>query len=93
MLFALASVNLNDELLYCWFSIFGYTTTINGDWKLYSSLELFSVFGEIGHLSSVQRIRIGLDKKGYQFGLAVNLNESRFTEFDRNSGLFLRKQF
>lgn len=93
MIYALPSININDELLYSWFFILRFTPKLKNDWKLYTSLELFSAFGQIGHLSSVQRIRLGLDRKGYQFGLAVNLNESRFSETDVNPGVFIRKKF
>ncbi|MEM6800852.1 MAG: hypothetical protein AAF696_05580 [Bacteroidota bacterium] len=93
MIFALTSINISDELLYSWFSILRFTPELKKDWKLYSSLELFSAFGEIGHLSSVQRIRLGLDREAYQFGFAINLNESRFAETDVNPGIFVRKQF
>ena len=93
MVYALPSIHINDELLYSWFSILRYTPKLKADWKLYSSLELFSAFGQVGHLSSVQRLRLGIDKKGYQFGLAVNLNESRFSDVDINPGVFMRKQF
>lgn len=93
MIYALPSININDELLYSWFSILRFTPAIKADWRLYSSLELFSAFGQTGHLSSVQRIRLGLDKKGYQFGPAINLNKNRSSKLDVNSGIFLRKQF
>ena len=93
MIYALPSVNIGDELLYSWFSIIRYTPQLKKEWKLYSSLELFSAFGQIGHLSSVQRIRLGLDKKAYQFGAAINLDESRFSETDINPGVFFRKSF
>lgn len=93
MVYALPAINLNDELLYSWFSIVRFTPSLTEHWKLYTSLELFSAFGEIGHLSSVQRIRLGVDTKGYQFGLAVNLNENRFSDSDSNPGIFFRKQF
>ncbi|GAB5466628.1 MAG: hypothetical protein Kapaf2KO_20640 [Candidatus Kapaibacteriales bacterium] len=93
MIYALPSININDKLLYSWFSIIRYTPTINKDLKMYTSLELFSAFNEIGHLSSVQRIRLGVDKKSYQFGVAVNLNERRYLDTDVNPGVFLRKQF
>lgn len=93
LIYALPSININDDLLYSWFSIFRFTPKLKNDWKLYISMELFSAFGQVGHLSSVQRIRLGLDRKGYQFGLAVNLNESRFSATDVNSGIFIRKQF
>lgn len=93
MIYALPSININEELLYSWFSIIRFTPALDQDWKLYSSLELFSAFSQADHLSSVQRLRVGLDKKGYQFGLAVNLNESRFSNTDINPGIFFRKQF
>ncbi|MBO6515715.1 MAG: hypothetical protein JJ975_04110 [Bacteroidia bacterium] len=93
MIFALPSVNINKDLLYSWFSIFRYTPALKNDWKLYSSLELFSAFGENGHLSSVQRIRLGLDFKRSQFGAAINMRQSPFSETDINPGIFIRKQF
>lgn len=93
MLYALPSINLGDELIYSWFSILRYTPELSEEWKLFSSLELFSAFAQMGHLNSVQRFRVGLDKKGYQFGLAINLNQSRFSETDVNPGAFFRKQF
>ena len=93
MIFALPSINIGSELLYSWFSIFRFTPALKNQWKIYSSVELFSAFGQIGHLSSVQRIRLGVDKQGYQFGAAINLRESRFTDSDVNPGVFLRKQF
>ncbi len=93
VIYALPSININDELLYSWFSILRYTPQLKNGWKLYSSVELFSAFGEIGHLSSVQRIRLGVDRKGCQFGVALNLKESRFSDTDVNPGAFFRKQF
>ncbi len=95
MVYALPSINLNSDLLYSWFSIFRYTPQIKDDWKAYTSLELFSAFNKDGHLSSVQRIRIGADKSGFQFGLALNLSEQNrnFENTDVNPGIFLRKLF
>ncbi|MCG8326817.1 MAG: hypothetical protein MI974_03975 [Chitinophagales bacterium] len=95
LVYALPSININDELLYSWFSIVRFTPVIKNDWKLYTSLELFSAFAEQGHLSSVQRIRLGMDKHGYQFGFAINLSErgKDFKNKDSNPGLFVRKQF
>jgi len=93
MIYALPSINVNNELLYSWFSIIRYTPELNKQWKLYSNLELFSAFGETGNLANVQRIRIGVDKQGNQFGLALNRSDGRFVETDVNPGLFFRKQF
>lgn len=93
MVYALPSINLNKDLLYSWFSIIRYTPSIGGSWKLYTSLELFSAFDALGHLGSVQRLRVGADQKGYQVGFALNLGESRMSEMDINPGIFFRKQF
>ncbi|MGB0523394.1 MAG: hypothetical protein ACPGJS_10570 [Flammeovirgaceae bacterium] len=95
LIYALASIELNSELGYSWFSITRFTPNITEQWKLYTSLELFSNLNKDGHVVSVQRIRAGVDQQGYQFGLALNLTEfgeiSRIT--DRNFGIFLRKEF
>lgn len=93
MIYAIPHINIGDELFYSWFSIMRFTPNLKKKWKLYSSIELFSLFGKDGHLNSVQRVRLGVDKKGYQFGLAVNLDKTRSLEIDINSGIFFRKQF
>lgn len=95
LIYALASIGLQSELAYSWFSILRYTPAINNKWRLYSNLELFSNFNIDGHLASVQRIRLGLDQKGYQFGLALNLSGLGYDYSirDSNPGIFLRKQF
>ena len=95
MFYGLLSVELDSRLAYSWFSIFHYTPELNDKWKLYSSLELFTNFRSGKHVASVQRMRVGLDRQGYQFGLALNLSgfgaDYEFT--DENPGVFLRKQF
>lgn len=65
MVFALPSIQLQKDLFYSWFSILRFTPGINDNWKMYNSLELYSAFGSQGHLASVQRIRVGMDRKGY----------------------------
>ena len=94
-IFALPSININNELLFSWFSIVRFTPNINDQWKMYSSLELFSAFRESGHVSSIQRLRLGVDHGGNQFGFAINLAERghKLALQDTNAGVFLRKQF
>jgi hypothetical protein len=93
-LFGLASISLSDQNQYSWFSIFRYRPAINEQWKLYSSLELFTIINRDGHVFSVQRIRIGLDYQGFQFGLANNSSEAGIELVaNHNYGLFIRKQF
>ena len=95
MLFALASVELSTELSYGWFSILRFTPSLSDRWRLYSSLELFSNFGKSGHVASVQRMRLGLNRSGYQFGLGLNLTGigKDYSNTDTNPGLFVRKEF
>jgi len=95
MLYALASVEISSVFAYSWFSIFRYTPKLNSSWRLYSSFELFSNFNTDGHVASVQRIRAGLERKGYQFGLALNLSgfDQDYRTTDANPGIFIRKQF
>jgi len=95
LVYALASVALDSELGYSWFSIARYTPSISENWRLYTSLELFSAFAEDGHAGSVQRMRAGLDRDGYQVGLALNLSGRglNYEMTDTNPGIFVRKQF
>ena len=93
IVYALPSINLSDSLLYSWFSIVRYTPDLKNGWKLYTSLEIFSAFGKIGHLNSVQRLRFGVDKREYQFGASINFNESSYADTEVNTGVFFRKQF
>ena len=95
MVYALASIELHKELGYSWFSIMRYTPPLGEKWKLYTSLELFSNFNAEGHAFSVQRMRAGVDRAGYQFGLALNLSGlgPQYDTRDTNPGIFLRKQF
>ncbi len=94
MLFALVSMGLSSSLRYSWFSILRWTPSLSEDWNLYSSLELFSNFQRSGHSASVQRMRIGLNRLNYQFGLGLNLSGiGKDYITDSNPGIFIRKQF
>ncbi len=94
MLFGLASVGIQKDLEYSWFSIFRFTPKLNDSWKVYSSFELFTLMNEGGHVLSVQRIRLGLDKSGYQFGFANNSSDKgKGFKPDNNFGVFLRRLF
>ncbi|MGE3801270.1 MAG: hypothetical protein AB7H80_09635 [Candidatus Kapaibacterium sp.] len=95
LIYALASLDIDLDFAYSWFSIIRYTPEFNDTWRLYSSLELFSNFNADGHVASVQRIRAGIDRSGYQFGLALNLSEigNNYDAVGTNPGLFVRKQF
>jgi len=93
--YALASVALSHELSYSFFSIMRYTPRLSQNWRWYTSLELFTRFGKVGHAASVQRLRVGFSRAGYQFGLGINLLavDTTYTLADVNPGIFLRKAF
>ena len=94
MLFGLASVGFKNKLEYSWFSIFRFTPKINSKLKLYFSVELFNLFERDFHLISVQRIRLGIDFKSFQFGAAANFSEiGKNWSSQSNLGGFIRKSF
>ncbi len=94
-IFVLPSVSLTSRGVYSWFSIFRFRPQLNEYWKWYTSLELFSAFDKSTHVASTQRIRIGLDFKTFQFGLAMNVTKfgEKWKKVNDNYGVFLRKEF
>lgn len=95
LVYALVSVGLESDPSWSWFSIVRYRPELSKNWKLYTSLELFTALGSEGHRGSVQRLRLGLDRKTWQFGLALNLSGRGrdYEQTDANPGVFIRKQF
>ncbi len=93
-IFALSALEIGNPVGYSLFTIMRYTPDLKTDWKLYSSLELFTLFRNEGHQISSERIRIGLDHKGFQFGIGGNFTQfgNGFVLLD-NYGLFIRKTF
>lgn len=94
-LFILPTININNELLYSWFSILKFEPTLSEKFKLYTSYEQFSAFNSNGHSISVQRIRIGINKSNFILGVAANLRESGtdLSNFNSNIGAFIKKEF
>ena len=93
-IFALPFINLNDELLYGWFSIVRYKPPLGESLSLYTSLELFSTLNDLGHNFSVQRMRLGLQQGKYQWGFALNVSEvGRDFDSQANPGVFVRREF
>lgn len=95
LVYALSTTEISEKLSLTWFSIIRFTPNITERFKLYTSLELYSNFNSKGHVASIQRIRIGLDKASYQFGFALNLSGygESYNKIDSNIGLFVSKQF
>lgn len=95
MVYALASTEMSRDAGYSWFSILRFRPQLSARWNLFTAMELFSNFNSEGHVVSVQRLRLGLDKKGLQFGLGLNLSGlgRQYDHTDTNPGVFIRKEF
>lgn len=74
-------------------TIFEYKPEISNKTKLYSRLQLQTIWDKNSHLKSAQQVRLGLEMNRLQFGLAVNLDQygENFTAY-QNYGIFLRKE-
>lgn len=76
--------------------LFRYTPDIGHSLKLFSQIESLSTFpSDTDQYSFSQRMRLGLDWQGFQFGLGSDLTEnSGYSDpFSSNTGLFLRYDF
>jgi len=93
--FGIVSLSLTEGGTYSWFSILRYRPSLNEQWKLYTSFELFVAMNKRDHQASIQRLRLGLDYKSFQFGLSANLLEvgNDFNFLNNNFGAFVRKEF
>lgn len=92
--FVLTAVEIEKDPRYSFFAIFRMQPVLKGDWKLYSSIELYSLVGSTGHLASVQRVRLGVDWKKLQFGPAANISElGPKGVYAGNYGFFVRREF
>lgn len=69
-----------------------YQPVIKNSVKLYTRLQVMSNYGAYQHNRSYQRIRLGIDIKGTQVGLGLNMDEyGRESRIYLNGGVFIRK--
>jgi len=86
-------VNIESEPSYDIMTVFQYKPEINDRLKLFSRVQLLNVFDSGGNIRSYQWMRLGLEAKGIQFGLAANLDEyGPDPSVESNFGLFIRKE-
>ena len=72
---------------------FQYSPSINDKIKLLLLAELLNVFNSDGNVVGAQWLRLGIEVKGIQFGLGVNLDEvGPNPPVEANIGLFVRKE-
>jgi hypothetical protein len=86
-------VNIESDPSYDIMTILQYKPDINEKVKLFTQLQLLNLFDSGGNIRSYQWMRLGLEVKGLQFGLAANLDEySPSPSVETNFGLFIRKE-
>lgn len=64
------------------------------DLNVYARLQLQTIWNLSQHLRSTQFLRLGINRREVQFGLAANLDQyGSSAEFYSNIGFFVRKEF
>lgn len=85
-------VNVERDPSYSIFSILRYTRGREADARLFLSLQALNTFEKAGHIKSYQWLRAGVDVRGTQVGLALNLDEDGpRPRIETRAGLFLRR--
>lgn len=70
-----------------------YQPSLSGSTKLYTRLQVMTNYGAYQHNRSYQRLRVGIDLKGTQFGLGINVDEyGKESKIYMNGGFFVRKE-
>jgi hypothetical protein len=86
-------VNLEAEPSYSVFSILRHTRRLTARIVVYASLQALNTFDANGHIKSYQWSRIGLDLRGTQVGVAVNLEElGPAPRVQVSAGAFVRRE-
>jgi hypothetical protein len=86
-------INIESSSSYDIMTILQYKPDINERVKLFTRLQLLNLFDSGGNIRSYQWMRLGLEVKGVQFGLAANLDEyGPDPSVESNFGIFLRKE-
>lgn len=96
------TIELTAKPNYEMFGLLVYNPTIAKKLKFFSQLTFSTNFNFKQHNFSFQQIRLGLDWRGFQFGIGCDTQIPTFrnpvsnkfeTTFNPNAGLFLRKTF
>jgi hypothetical protein len=86
-------IDLKENGAYEMFAMFEHRLPISGNMKIYSRIQAMTSYGPFHHNRSYQRLRLGLDKKGFQMGFAFNMDEyGESLMVKANAGFFVRKE-
>jgi hypothetical protein len=86
-------VNIESDPSFSVFTIVRYRSAVTEKAGLYLGLQALNTFDLDSHIKSYQWLRFGLDLKGTQGGVAVNLDESGpHPDLQVSVGLFVRRE-
>jgi hypothetical protein len=86
-------INIESDPSYDIMTIIQYKPIINETLKLYTRFQMLNLFNSGGNIKSYQWLRLGLEVKGIQFGLAADFDEyGPNPTVKSNLGLFIRKE-
>ncbi len=86
-------INIESDPTYDIMTIIQYKAPINEKLKLFTRAKFLNVFNADMNIKSYQWFRLGLETKGIQFGLGINLDErGPDPSLTTNWGVFIRKE-
>ena len=86
-------INIESDPSYDIMTIVQFKPQLNDRVKLYTKLQMLNLFDSDGNIRSYQWLRLGIEIKKTQFGLAVNFDENGpDPELEFNCGLFIRRE-
>jgi hypothetical protein len=85
-------VNIEADPSYDIMTILQLKTGLNEKIKFVGRIQMLNLFDKTGNIKSYQWLRLGIEMKGIQFGLAANFDEfGPSPSVEMNTGLFIRK--
>ncbi len=86
-------INIESDPSYDIMTIVQFKPQLNDHLKLYTKLQLLNLFDSGGNIRSYQWLRLGIEIKKTQFGLAVNFDEYGIDpKLEFNCGFFIRRE-
>lgn len=86
-------INFESNPSYDFMTILQYKPQLNDRVKLFTRIQLLNLFDDGGNIKSYQWLRLGIEVKGIQFGLAADFDEyGPSPSIESNLGLFIRKE-
>ena len=85
-------ITVENDPVYDIMTIFQFTPKINDQLHLHARAQFLNVFNSEMNLKSYQRMRLGVENKGWCYGLAFNLDENGPNpSAETNFGVFVQK--